>query len=326
MWDPSDTGPAKVHVRVRLDVVEKWVRYAAVGQEAFLKEFSGGSMVLGGLANAAPSLWTAEDRADIRHEFGHVLGFLHEQQRPECSKEWRLEKGPNGEPSIFEVYAQLYDWEEAKTRTNLLLAEHYKIQASGQPDKLSIFNYPTFDEVLPATLSGSNGPCYVKKKNLRLSKGDIERARRDYPFNTNNSITDFASANIPTLKAVAGDSAAPLSTNPLLQRIEIAEKALRPLVYVQIAAERQREAGKALLRRFQGIGYLAPGVENIAGKAQPPARPEVRYFSGADAEDARNIAAMVGSELGVASVPTRLVTATQQNRKLPIEVWLSKEQ
>ncbi|HVE52542.1 MAG TPA: hypothetical protein VNB23_04100, partial [Ramlibacter sp.] len=123
MWHPSDP-PSAAHVRIRLDVDSPAVRYAAVGREAFLPEFAAGSLVLGGLVFAHP-LWSAEDRADILHEFGHVLGFLHEQQRPECHKDLRLEPGPGGEPSIYQVYEKLYNWELAKTRANLLLAETY---------------------------------------------------------------------------------------------------------------------------------------------------------------------------------------------------------
>lgn len=321
MWDPSDPSAVAAHVRVRLDVNDPFTRYAAVGREAFQKEFESGTLVLGGLVAAYP-LWSAEDRADILHEFGHALGFLHEQQRPECTQELRLVKGPNGEPTIYEVYQDVYRWDEVKTRTNLLLAASYKATASGPLDKRSLFMYPTIDPVLPATLNGTKGPCYVKKKNLTLSSNDIERARREYPFDTDNTITNLALSNIETLKQVVISGGAGLGAAPLLQRLESAEKALRPLVYIQVATAEQRGTGNALRRQLLTNGYIAPAVENIAGKATPPGRPEVRYFTTGDADQARSVADLMQRELGGTPVATRLIVRKQE-RKSPLEVWLS---
>jgi len=322
MWDPLDPTAEPAHVRVRLDESSASIRYAAVGREAFLKEFNDGSLVLGGVALIHP-LWSAEDRADILHEFGHVLGFLHEQQRPECQKEFRLEKGLNGEPTIYELYEKLYQWGPEKTQANLLLAASYKAESMGLPDKKSLFMYPTEDIILSATLHGTKGPCYVKRKNLMLSKGDIERARKDYPFNTDNTIVNLASSNIETLKQLAGATAGELATAPLLQRLEHVERALRPLVYIQVASAEQRPSGEALRKRLQGGGYIAPAMENIDGKAIAPREVEVRYFSAADEAQAQAVANLVQEELGGTPVSTRMLTRKQE-RKLPLEVWLPK--
>ena len=325
MWEPSDSPAEAVHVRVRLDVNDRSVRYAAVGQEAFTEEFASGSLVLGGIAISYPR-WSNGDRADILHEFGHVLGFLHEQQRPECVKELRLDKGLNGEPTIYDVYEQLYQWEPDKTKTNFLLDALYKPEASGgPPDKESLFIYPTDERVLPAMLSGTKWPCYVKKKNLTLSKGDIARAHRLYPFTTDNTIRNLALSNIETLKQIAGASPGGLAAAPLLQRLENVEKALRPLVYIQVPTADQRPTGNALRRRLQASGYIAPGVENIDGKAIPPQRAEVRYFVSEDADQARTVANLVQTELGGMPVSTHFIPRKQQ-RKLPVEVWLAKAQ
>lgn len=321
MWNPADQMTSAIHVRVRLDMDSAQIRYSAVGREAWNQEFIAGSLVLGGLRFSYP-MWTAEDKADILHEFGHVLGFVHEQQRPECSKDWRLEPGPGGEPSVFQVYEKVFNWRPEKTRTNLLLAEKYQGEAMGPPDKLSLFMYPTLPALLPATFSGGKGPCHIARKNFQLSKDDIKRARNDYPFHTDNGITRLAAENLETLKQYTISSG--LSASPLLQRLQNVEKALRPLVYVQVPSEAQRETGNSLLRSLQGEGFIAPAVENIGGKAMAPKDTEIRYFSNNDAAQARAVADLVQRELGPDTpVTTRLVKRSTE-RKLPVEVWLSR--
>lgn len=312
--------PSIAQVRINLTATNARLRWSAVGRQALLPEFARASMQLGGIAQSHP-FWTVEDRADILHEFGHVLGFLHEQQRPECLAEYRLEPGSNGEPTIFDAYKAVYgaptDWTEA----NVLLSKVYKGEASGKPDKRSLLLYPTHDGILPATIHGTQGPCYIAHKNLSISPDDSRRARRDYPFLPGSGFGSFAATNIQPLKALAsggGLSAAPA----LVEKLERMEIANRPLVYIQVASEVQRATGERIRRVLLESRYVAPGVENIAGKAKPPASAEVRYFSQEDSESAAAVARQVAVELGAGTtVPIRFV-GRDTTTKQPLEVWL----
>jgi hypothetical protein len=321
-WNPNDPAAVSAQVKIRLDIGDRKLRYTAVGQEAFQKEFQAGSMVLGGLANSHP-LWTPEDRADILHEFGHVLGFLHEQQRPECQKELRMERGPKGEPSVVDLYIEHTTWKIDKIKANLALGASYTGTFTGQPDRRSIFLYPTEDWLLPATLHGVAGPCYAKRKNLIFSKDDVARARADYPFFVDNSNANLRISNFQVLKNVVSTATNQLSAAPLLERLENVERALRPMVYIQVSSESQREAGKALQRSLRDGGFLAPGIENVAGKARIPKRPEVRFFRRSDARQAQSVAEIVSRELGGSFISTHFI-ALEREQKPPIEVWLQQ--
>jgi hypothetical protein len=235
-WNPGSPVAVSAHVKIRLDVDNALVRYSAVGRDAFLPEFATGTMVLGGVAIAHP-LWSKEDRADILHEFGHVLGFLHEQQRSECVAEFRTVTGPHGEPTLYDVYQQVYKKPPEWTKKNFELSASYQVQGSDAPDKRSLFMYPTLPQILPATFHGKDGPCYTGQKNLAMSAQDRARARQDYPFSPDNLITNLASGNVAAVKQLLA-SAGPLAASPLVQqRLENIERALRPQVYIQIASE-----------------------------------------------------------------------------------------
>ncbi len=317
-YRPGDP-PSSAHVRINLTNTLTTLRWSSVGRQALLPEFNQDTMSLGGIAQTYP-FWTDEDRADVLHEFGHVLGFLHEQQRADCTSDYRLERGPNGEPTIFDIYWTVYRAAHDWTRANLLLSNTFKGDGSGKPDKQSLFLYPTPDAILPGTLSGSKSPCYVRRKNLRISAEDVKRARRDYPFQPGNSFGSFAASNIEPLKnltAAGGLSASP----PLADKMERLELASRPLVYIQVGRSDQRDTGERLRDTLLQNRYVAPAIENIARNAKPPAAAEVRYFSPADASSASAVARLVAGELGTEGIPIRLIPK-ETTRKLPLEVWL----
>lgn len=319
VYGPADP-PSIAHVRINLNNTDTRLRWSAVGRQALLPEFGPASMQLGGIAQNHP-FWTDEDRADVLHEFGHVLGFLHEQQRPECVAEYRLERGANGEPSIFDVYLAVYHAQPDWTKANLLLSSVYISEAAGKPDKRSLFLYPTPDGILPGTLNGTKGPCYLRKKNLRMSADDVKRARQDYPFQPGNGFGNFPTSNIAPLKALAtgtGMSAAPL----LAEKLDRMELAARPIVYIQVAHADQRATGERLRRALLQSRYVAPGVENVAGKARPPASAEVRYFSPADQAMASAVAQLVADELGDGRPVSTKLVAKDTTKKQPLEVWL----
>lgn len=321
MWDPSNSTPSTAHIRLRLDIDVPGIRYSAVGREALLPEFSSGSMVLGGIAQRWGT-WMEADRGDILHEFGHALGFLHEHQRPECSSEFRRVAGPNGEPSIFDVYESNFNWGREQVETNLFVSATYKTSFTGKPERKSLFNYPTPDQVLPALVHGTKGPCYTRVRNTKLSPTDIARAREDYPFVTDNTIAKLNSGNLATLKEVVKSSSLGIAAAPLLARLENVRKALLPLVYIQVADGEQRSSGEALRSTLETKGFVVPGVENIAGKAKPPAVTEVRYYKDADTDDAESVAEAIKAQLSGAEVVVRRIYRKAE-RKQPVEVWFA---
>lgn len=318
-YQPTDP-PAIAQIRIDLKEADSRLRWSAVGRQALSSEFAAASMQLGGIVQNHPH-WTDEDRADILHEFGHVLGFLHEHQRPECQAEYRLEPGPHGEPTIFEAYHNLYgvplDWIKA----NVFLSNAYKADASGKLDKESLFLYPTEKAILPATFSGIKGPCYIKKKNTRISANDARRARRDYPFQPSNAFGTLAATNIPPLKVLASTDELAISPQ-LVEKVERIELAARPLVYIHITNEGDRSAGERLRRALLESQYVAPGVENIRRKAKPPASTEVRYFSHADRASAEAVARQIGVTLEADTTVAVKFQGKTAMKKLPIEVWL----
>ncbi|WP_343623583.1 hypothetical protein [Roseateles puraquae] len=318
-YSPGDP-PSVAQVRIDLTASDARLRWSAVGRQALQPEFNQATMQLGALAQTYP-LWTAEDKADVLHEFGHVLGFLHEQQRPECKAEYRLEPGPNGEPTIFDVYLRAYNAPPNWTQANLLLANSYTVSGSAHPDKRSLFLYPTPDDIVPGTINGTKGPCYVREKNKRMSAEDIKRARRDYPFKPGNAFGNFVASNIAPLKALASTQGLS-AMGRLTEKLERLELAARPLVYVQVAREEDRATGEQLRRALLQNRYVAPGVENIARKAIPPKTAEVRYFSPADQQVANDVAALATGELGATTaVPIKLVPR-DTTKKQPLEIWL----
>jgi hypothetical protein len=293
-WGLGD--PVSVaHIRIRLDEGVSG-RSSAVGTQTFYNVFSSGSMVLAGLANSYP-LWTGEDRADVIHEFGHALGFFHEQQRAECIKDFRREKGPNGEPTIYDVYWDVYRWPAEKTESNLKLDESLRFDTLGKPDGNSIMLYPTPDRLLPGTLSGTKGPCYVKTKNTALSKTDIAAAQQMYP---GKGVLGLASApsearrNVPVLQTLAA-SVDERDRNVVAERLAVLDKSTRPLVWVQYGDAASRDNALEIQSAARKEGYVAPGIEKIAANKVPKVL-EVRYFRESDKEVAAHVADLVGEQ------------------------------
>lgn len=70
-------------------------------------------------------------------------------------------------------------------------------------------------------------------------------------------------------------------------------------VFLQIASEVQRERAKEVVAALQLRGYIAPGIENISGKADSPKKTNVRYFNEGDKPIAEAIASIL-KEKGVA--------------------------
>lgn len=105
------------------------------------------------------------------------------------------------------------------------------------------------------------------------------------------------------------------------ERLARAE-ALKPFVFVQIADERQRALAQGLVSRLAGMGYSAPGIENV-GAARAPAHTEVRTQGPSDPALARWMAQHV-ARLVAAEVPVRALPRAEPKTDT-YEIWFDKD-
>jgi hypothetical protein len=106
------------------------------------------------------------DVSTVIHEFGHILGMIHEHQNPRGkSIDWN-------EKAVFKWAESTQGWDQQKTKENIL--DKYDInQINGSSfDPLSIMLY-----FFPADLTNDNKGTY---QNLRLSGEDVKYITKQY--------------------------------------------------------------------------------------------------------------------------------------------------
>ncbi|MGH8477052.1 MAG: SPOR domain-containing protein [Methylococcales bacterium] len=94
-------------------------------------------------------------------------------------------------------------------------------------------------------------------------------------------------------------------------------------VYIQIAAEEQREKAQQIRNVLQQKGYVAPGIENISGKADIPKNTNVRYFN----EEDKSIADAVVSILKEHGISSAYAYRVSRLKVKPgsLEIWFSAD-
>lgn len=161
----------------------------------------------------------------------------------------------------------------------------------------------------------------VLQVQLDLKNRDLLLARQQ------DSLTTASFASVVELKIdQAGLSAEKRAE--LKQAVSNAQPAvtrLRPRVYIQIAVESQRATARQLQDAFKSAGYLAPGIENIDGKATAPRRAEVRYYRDDEKAGAENIVSII-QQSGIEAVPPplRIPGVGRGTRPGHYEVWLPR--
>jgi hypothetical protein len=115
---------------------------------------------------------------------------------------------------------------------------------------------------------------------------------------------------------VSGSAAAKVAASATLA-------SLPAQVYLQIGTEAQRPKAKELSLALQQAGFQTMGIENVAGKTEPPKASEVRYFNDDDKQPAEAIATVLRQQ-GANDVRSRRITFLKA-RPGSIEVWLAKE-
>lgn len=129
------------------------------------------------------------------------------------------------------------------------------------------------------------------------------------------------------------------SDMPEEQQRRAASEALRTLperVYIRISEESQRPEAEELAARLSARGFVVPDIKNMGSG---PSRPEVRFFSGAEREEAGRVAALVeeverqgpprrairSHPLLRAPVTVDLAPERQAPRARTLELWLPRE-
>jgi hypothetical protein len=119
-------GPAVVRITRSAPI---WSAYIGT-EHLMIDDQAAPTMWLGGLTLATPE---ASWRGGIRHETGHVLGFVHEQLRPEFLRRIDPRKA-------VAYYARWYGWDAETTYLNVLTPPPGPILGNA-PDAVSVMCY-----------------------------------------------------------------------------------------------------------------------------------------------------------------------------------------
>ena len=98
-------------------------------------------------------------------------------------------------------------------------------------------------------------------------------------------------------------------------------------VYIQIANEEQRSIAKNLQASLRAENFLAPGVENVGGKARTPNEIEVRYYRDEEKEEAVrliNLLKKIDLDAAVKSTPQKIPGTGRGTRPRHYEIWFPK--
>jgi len=140
--------------------------YSYVGTDALFFGESVTTLNLSGFGQTGnwPQSWVGV----ARHEIGHMLSMLHEQQHPDVDCGLK----PDGE------IAQLLGWTLAQVETNFgPIKATVDLLKTGY-DPASRMHYQMGPEYF---VDGAKSPCLVLSTNPKLSPGDVEFLQLAYP-------------------------------------------------------------------------------------------------------------------------------------------------
>ena len=92
-------------------------------------------------------------------------------------------------------------------------------------------------------------------------------------------------------------------------------------IFLHIASSAQEARAKHVALALEEAGFKTMGVENVTGKANPPSRPQVRYFNGEDKQFADAVRDLLKRE-GMTDVEVQQITFLKA-RPGSLEIWFS---
>ena len=147
---------------------QKGGSYSYVGTDNLLIPENQHTMNYGWLTPQSPE---QEFSRVVVHEFGHMLGLMHEHQHPESSIPWN-------KPKVYEYYASI-GWSKQQVDDHVFKRYDHGTTQYSEYDRLSIMHY-----AVPASLT-TNG--FEVAWNTELSSIDKDFIGKVYPFNNNNN-------------------------------------------------------------------------------------------------------------------------------------------
>ncbi len=317
-WTPADTE-YKAEIRIAFDLPGYW---SAIGTDSVNPRFFGAgmrSMNFGGfLQPNLPDDWSAT----VLHEFGHAIGFSHEHQHEKCRHEIRWERGPNGEPSVYDVFLKWQGWDKSKVDTNLSAFVAGTGDIVSPHDEKSIMHYAMPPEIF---LKGEQSPCYVGD-NLVLSSGDEAGMKRGYPYGKPGKFRGMLEGQIDVLKAAREESGVfAFRRKSLLDgRVAAARQSAKPRVLYFIADEAQRAIAHEIFEA-SNADFVPLRITRLDTKWKPDSI-EVRYLRHPeDRPVAEAMLKLLNERFGITNAR---VSYTERSPKAEkpgdIEVWFSK--
>lgn len=316
-WSPTDTV-RKAHIRIGFfPGLGYWshVGDSSVSKSAPLTE---PTMNFEGFDERWPYLMPDNWRTVVQHEFGHALGLRHEHQRQICTAEFRWNRGNNDEPSVYDIFLAEYEWSKPRVDLNLLPVLESDDDASLGFDRDSIMTYKLHEL---AFTRGKQSVCYVENENSDISAMDALAVAKVYPKSVAGARADIrklmtASAEVVSL--VKSNLSAD-ERNAISLRIDTIIESRKPVLYIHIQRESDRESAESLQKSASLAGFVVPEIENVSRKGLRSGKiSQVRYFRGTDAEYARKAANLLTTPAKV----IHLKSFANEVTKNTIEIWL----
>lgn len=292
-WSTEDASRV-AHIRIGFSEPGYW-SYVGTDSVSSFAPVNAASMNFSGFAESWPKLMPPRWKTVVIHEFGHALGLHHEHQHPNCGNEFRWESGPNGEPSVYDVFRTWQGWGRDTVDVNLRPISLTQVDASQVADKRSVMFY-----AMPAQAytKGLQSSCYIPQENASISARDALGAQLAYPKNPTHAVA-VALAYAQASAVVSALSKNELTTEEktvVQSRLAAAIEAKKPLLYIHIQRETDRELAKSIQTAGRSAGFLVPGIENVSKKGLKSASvPQVRFFRDLDEAYARAAGNLVSS-------------------------------